>query len=418
MFRVSVRRVVVTGLAVLALAATGCAADQDGFEAAPDQRRAVRTADTAFLVVDARYALPEGVELHEVEALAVSPDGTMAVADRRFGILLLREGHATAVVTLEDSARVTGIAALPDGGFVARDGALGRIVSFDRDGAREQWSAPRTLHLWGSEAIATDREGRIWIGYEAPGLRGGYTFVPREPGTPSDTIELRFTDPECHAPDPSFGLGWFADLRERYLPSPTWAMTPNGVVAFSCSSEFRLGLRDASGSESEVVVEPADDPVEVSQMERSHTALTWTVMMQSREERDPPAEATDTAGWRWTGPAIPTVKPPVVRILPAGDGFWVWGGQPSDTVPSNPTWAMGGLPHVLWIESGRGTFDLFSADGSLRGHVRLPELVRFTPFPDTPDPVVRGDTVWTVVERSSAEGLEPVRLLVDSGGGR
>ena len=53
-----------------------------------------------------------------------------------------------------------------------------------------------------------------------------------------------------------------------------------------------------------------------------------------------------------------------------------------------------------WMTGEHGAFEVFTADGRWEGSVRLPNSVRYSGYPTTPPVVIRGDTVWAVMNDS------------------
>jgi hypothetical protein len=116
--------------------------------------------------------------------------------------------------------------------------------------------------------------------------------------------------------------------------------------------------------------------------------------------------------WEWPNPSLPETRPAYQRLLVAGGGrIWVWPAQASRQEPAPPDWPLVGLPSVLWTEATTGVFDVFGVDGRLLGHVRLPTRVPYSGYPNTPDPVIRGDTLWAItLDEGGAQAVERFRV--------
>jgi hypothetical protein len=153
-------------------------------------------------------------------------------------------------------------------------------------------------------------------------------------------------------------------------------------------------------------------PTPVPDEERSAFGVTWTIQMRQLHK-------DAVRQWGWLGAAIPSTKPAYHRLLIADHGdVWVWPTAPSLRVASPPTWPLVGLPAVIFTEPRTGTFDVFGPDGSFRGRVKSPDEVAYTGLVDTPDPVIRGDTVWAVVADSlGARSVARYRVLWPSAAG-
>jgi len=333
--------------------------------------------------------------------LSLAPDGRIyAHVDGRGLFEILPDGSATRHVDLPahwKSANVTAVV-VDEGGIVLLDSS-GRLGRFTLDGLlSEEIRVDTGPLLWGRRALQVDSGGSLWLGiHPGHGSPGGVASYPRpvyvrigSEGTMIDTLRLpaRLAERCPVMPDPRFRSGWIEDLRARHIPFVVWTMAPDGRVVAGCPADYRFDL-DATSSAPLAVTMSTWSPVAVSEQERRDFALTWGVMLATRPGAD--GETLDL------GP-FPDKKPAYAAFLTGSDGrVWVWTAQPSVAAPANPTWPLAGLPDVLWVESGQGTFDVFEPDGRLRGHVRLPQDVRFRPGPAPAEPQIRGDTVWMPV---------------------
>jgi hypothetical protein len=125
--------------------------------------------------------------------------------------------------------------------------------------------------------------------------------------------------------------------------------------------------------------------VPVERAERSDWRQAITIYMRLGASR-----------WTWTGPDIPSTKPPIRDFFVAGDGrIWVRPSQPARldptfTIPSTPD--AGGrfgpeIAAMRWVEPE--VYDLLEPDGRYLGQVRMPSGIS--------PRAARGDTLWTVL---------------------
>jgi hypothetical protein len=371
-------------------------------------------ADTASLVEAWQAALPNMERDARVTALTLGPDGAVVVATDGVGLRrVAADGRTVTAPRLPaawDSARVSAVAVDRRGDLLALD-SEGRLARFRDDVLVEETRVETGPLLWGSRALEVDTSGGIWIGIH-PGHRPEHLAVtyPRPiyrrltPGEP-DTLWLpdRLAEACPVMPERRYQSGWYEDFRARYVPFVLWTMGPGGAIVAGCPAEYELELDSRAPKPTRVRMD-GWIPVGVSERERRDFDLTWAVMMSTRAGPDQEP---------WDAAPLPDHKPAYTALLTGTDGrIWVWTAQPSATVPANPTWPLAGLPDVLWIETGSGTFDVFDPEGQLEGHVRLPPGFRFTPTPTTPEPILAGDTVWAATV--TADGAPAVtRYVVD-----
>lgn len=374
--------------------------------------------DTMILVPEWTRSLPElGDE--RIAGLAAGARGGLWVASRGGEIVGIAGDSAPAVHLTppvnREAPEVVALAADSLGVLWLRDASTGTVVRVRADGAwvSEARAGAGPL-LWGRRALATDARGRIWAGLHPP-EEGTWAdnlarpvYARLEDGMLVDTLRIPTPVSEDCAPtrDPHFRSGWLEDFRERYLPFPQWTLLSSGSLVAGCPNTyaFHMGTpsidRNLQNAPPLTRVEVESwTPVPVGTAEREDVTLTWTTMMRTR---DRPGAGT----WTWEGDSIPATKPAYGSLLVGHHGnIWVWTAEPSTTVPSNPTWPLAGLPEVLWVESGSGTFDVFGPDGRLRFHVRVPPELRYTSTPDTPELMIRGDTLWAVADGSDGDSV-------------
>lgn len=348
-------------------------------------------------------------------AFDVSPSGEVAVAHADGVVEVRRATHFSSFRVTGGEGQlpiVSGIGVLADGRIAIREASSGRVSIHRPDGGEDaSWptSPGRPPHGW--DALLVSEDGTLFVGLR-PALTPGAPPVPfprpvYERLTPTgqvlDTLWVgQEVTREC--PDLSeghFRAGWFEDIRSRYLPKPLWAVGRSGTLVVGCPARYEFTVRGPGTRD--LVVSRSWRPHAVSGRERTGFVHLWTVQMTASGVHEE---------WEWRGPALPETRPAYQRILPAEGGrLWVWPAQPAHQEPAPPDWPLAGLPAILWTEATTGAFDVFETDGSLLGHVRLPSNIPYSGQPNTPDPVIRGDTLWAVTsDENGAQRVE--RFLV------
>ncbi len=377
--------------------------------------------DTSSLRADWTRPVPE-LDSARIASVRLATDGALWVVARDGRVVRIDRVDDTTLFPAPDGLERPSIsAAAPDprGGIWVRDGSSGWILRLSPDGTwtRELQAGAGPL-LWGRRAMATDDQGRLWVGIHPDAEAETPLDVPRpvyarlEARALVDTLYIPGAVTEvCARRDPHFRSGWLEDFRERYVPFPQWTLLASGALAAGCPAAYVVEIGNARSREASPASSATGDDhgprlslamdasvsVPVGPDERNDFRITWTALMRTRGT--PGAET-----WSWNDAVLPSTKPAYSSLAGDSEGnLWIWTAQPSATVPSNPTWSLAGLPDVLWVETGAGTFDVFDTEGSLVRHVRLPVELRYTPTPDTPEPDLRGDTVWAAFRGSEGE---------------
>jgi hypothetical protein len=348
-------------------------------------------------------------------ALDVSPTGVLAAADESGLVTVLSQDRRSTFRIADvdgQSPVVSGIGVLPDGRIAVREATLGRVSVHRPDGAETaSWEVSRSRPPHGRDALLVADDGTLFLGTRPE-------LSPRSPPVPfprpvyvrtTDTGEVLDTlwvgaDVVTECPTLSeghFRAGWFEDFRGRYIPKPHWAVSPDGTLAYGCPARYEFQIARADGSA--MTVSRSWRPRAASARERGDFVALWTVQMNNSGVYE---------RWEWPNPSLPETRPAYQRFLLGGDGrIWVWPAQASRQDPAPADWPVAGLPSIIWSEATSGIFDVFEVDGRLLGHVRLPERLPYSGYPNTPDPVIRGDTVWAVVvDESGVFGVERFRV--------
>ncbi len=348
-----------------------------------------------------REGAPEYTFRH-INAFTVDREGNVYVADRggplrkydprgRFLTVVARQGGGPGEVR-----QPVGLVARSDGSLVVRDLGNNRINVYAPD-ARPlaHWANPTGQPGYGREAITSTNAG-LYLGINPPlPLSGASLSFPRpayaridSTGTLVDTlfVPARYTESCPTLSEAWFRAGWHEDLRAPYVPKVRWALAPSGDLVTGCSAEYAFDVLSSDGTVLRVSRDwiPINASAEELESFQSGTAI----------ELSGPGPGQR---WTWRGPGLPATRPAYQRILVAEDGrIWVWPTQARRREDLPPEARAQGFPAHVWLEPGTGAFDVFAKDGRWIGTVALPHDVPYTPYPDTPDPFIRGDTVWAV----------------------
>jgi len=350
--------------------------------------------ESAELEAEVAVGMFEGPDEYLIgnpRSIAVNSEGSIFVLDRQVPIIRMYDAGGAFVRNIGREGSGPGeykspgaIAIMPDDRLIVRDPANGRITIYGSRGDYEN-------QLWYPGGFNTSR--RLYT--DTTGL--AYSLVLLNYGTaPWDWI---------------FGLARI-DLNEGILdtiPAPTWDYDPPRLTA----------SREGSSSSDNVPFSPDDfwsfSPLgytigglstdyrvdlyrtgePVLRIERDFTAVPVKRAEAEERRRDKTARfQRQYSGWRWNGPDIPDTKPPFTGLFASDEGnIWVQLSQE-------------GFPTMTEAEAraeeqrtdrpqlrfrAPPAFDVFSPEGEYLGHVKPPRSFR-----TSPEPIVRGDTVWAV----------------------
>jgi len=397
-------------LIAAAAGALGCS-DAGGRSAAAESWRAerdtvgdtviVRTVagsvwgDTARLVEKLSIGVADGTEeemLGDIRAIAVAADGTVYLSDRsgpalrqyspdgRFVGIVGRKGAGPGEYSRPDG----GLGVLKDGRVVIRDPGNGRLAMFTRAGEPAgTWRIGGNLNT--SRQLYIDTAGALYtlaiVDRENFGV-GLARFAPD--GTPGDTTAAPKWDYE--------EAEVIAQTKDNtsisnvpFTPEPRWTFSPLGYYVGGLSSRYAVDLFRPGAPR--LRIERTTPPVPVGAEEGAARQREITENMR-----------TIIPGWVWNGPSVPSTKPPFRELLTSAEGnIWVVLSRPARRVPAATA---DGTDE--WVEDV--AFDVYEPDGRYLGVVRAPDG-----FQTSPEPVIRGDTVWAVVE--DADGVQFVKRL-------
>ena len=349
--------------------------------------------DTARLVERLSIGVAEGTELEmlgNVRAIAVAQDGTVYVSDRvgpmlrqyapdgRFLRIVGRSGGGPGEYARPDG----GLAVLRDGRVVLRDPGNARLAIYAPDGTPAgTWRISGNLNT--SRRMYTDTAGALYtlavVDREEFAV-GLWRFGPD--GTPGDTTAApTWAYEEAEVKAASKDNMNISNV--PFSPEEHWTFSPLGYYVGGLSTRYAVDLfRPGSPV---LRLERATPAVPVGDEERSVEEKGITENMR-----------TVVPGWVWNGPGIPSTKPPFRELLASDEGnVWVVLSRPARRIAAS---AADGADE--WVEDV--AFDVYEPDGRYLGVVRAPDGFQFSP-----EPVIRGDTVWAVVQ--DTDGVQYVK---------
>jgi len=341
-----------------------------------------------FLDIDAFTVDRRGV------AYVAEDDGPLRSYDAagRFLATVARVGGGPGEVR-----NVTGLTATSDGRLIARDGGNARLNVYGPGGeALDHWPLRNTRTEHGQNAVIGTAGDHVHLAINPPLATGADQVIefPRPAfvrlgadGAALDTVFIteRYVEACPVLSDGWFRRGWHEDSRVFYIPKPKWTIGSDGSLIVGCPATYEFDVRRPDGS-----------VLRVSRI--------WKPLIASTEELDAfklgltlESRQIGLEDWSFRGPELPRARPAYDRILTATDGrIWVWPTQPRVPWELPVEAVRSGLPERFWQEPGTGAFDVFEPDGRWLGSVRIPPEWPYTPYPDTPDPFIRGDTIWAV----------------------
>jgi hypothetical protein len=227
-----------------------------------------------------------------------------------------------------------------------------------------------------------DDENSLWVGLMPLPPRDGVLAFPRpvaarfdEDGELRDTVYVpkRYAERCPIMTEWRYRAGVWDDKRERWYPKVKWAVGEDGRLAFGCPRKFEFDV--VTGDAQVLRIAKPWRPVETTADQRAFHERWWAPI-----------------------PPLPTLRPAYARlVLARGGRAWVWPEQPEEPLPyDEQAQSMTGRAHG-WMAGVHGAFEVFEADGTWRGAVRVPTDVPYSGYPTTEPVVIRGDTVWAVM---------------------
>lgn len=357
----------------------------------------------AFLEVDFRIGALEGAD-HEqfgrITGIAVDEDERIYVFDSQAPALRLYDSSGSFLRTLgrvgsgpgEYRDGDGGLAALTDGRIVLRDPRNGRFVVFDASGEfSESWAGPSGQFTSSPMFPALDG------GFYNPqfGASGGFIVHYSSSGESIDTLRPPpnpLQPARISARAGGVSQTWSVPFSASFLST----FHQDGHYVTARSDKYAIDLHRPDGTVLRIT--RTAHPVSVKRGERlANEEEVYAAMRQVDPE------------WRWNGPAIPTTKPLLRRILAAEDGT-IWA-------------LLHGEGELNPLESGdRSTedsdtqefieptiFDVLSSDGRYLGEVQAPPEMLLSPM------IIRGGYVWAVsVDQLGVQYLTRYKLRYQS----
>ena len=299
-------------------------------------------------------------------------------------------------------SRAEAIAVLPDGRLAVRDPGNMRVQVFDLEtGDTDEWEYNSGNAYRAGVPLYTDVRGRTFL-LTSDQSRDNIVIVLGSDGTHLDTL-----------PEPTMDYEQFAVRAEHVTEESSssvtalvpfthaffWAVHPSGHFLTGLSSDYRLDLERDEGV---LRIERNYVPVPVSDGERDYERESLVRMIRF-----------SVPDWTWDGSRIPDHKPVFQELLAGRDGrIWVRLSTEGQRVenenhdPENPF-----SSPVIWRTPIR--YDVFESDGTYLGVVVPPDE-----FSASPDPVTDGDHVWAVArDELGVERVVRYRIEVDNAGG-
>lgn len=333
---------------------------------------------------------PPELSFGSVRGLDVGPEGRIHILDTQGPALRVYGADGSYLRTVgrpgsgpgEYREPDGGLAVLPDGRILLRDPGNQRISVYAATGeAVDTWITRGGFNT--GRPLYRDDQGRIWYmllldpAADVSDWRMGFVRFDLE-GTPLDTVPAPRTEyqpPRLEARRE----GTVSIIGVPFFPGFWWSLTPGGGWVTGLSTDYRVEVERPDATV--LRIERVHEPVPVDPGERRAAEAEATQDMRS-----------NVPDWRWNGPPIPDVKPPFRGLVPASDGrIWVALHGPGRLVEEARPDPQGGEDEpAVWAEQVR--FDVFDRDGRYLGQVEAPDGLSLSP-----QPVIRGDTVWAVV---------------------
>jgi len=327
--------------------------------------------DTATLVAEVVIGELDGAPAYvfgQIAGLELDPVGRLLVVDQSERELRIFDTGGTHLLTVGRRGSGPGefqrpdyVRATRDGRIVVRDQPF-RFSVFSHDGTHlSSWLLGTGYST--SDPFFLDPQDRVLnpssfdhlVRYELDGRsldtipipRGGYT--PPQLEVVGDRMRATYSIP--------------------FMPREWWRLTSDGRTLFGMTGRYALDRWEPSGRifRIERHVEPV--AVQPAEGDQAHEQITLNI------------RRNNAPGWRWNGPGIPAVKPPIRGVFPGRDGsIWVIRSVHAVERP-DPDYEpeRGNSFPTEWYEPQ--VADVFDAGGNYLGPVKLPENLRLYPMP-------------------------------------
>jgi hypothetical protein len=326
-----------------------------------------------------------------VHSVAITATGDVLVFDQGGPVLRRYAADGTLVRAIGRKGsgpgeydRVNGVTVRSDGHAVLWDGAGSRLnVYAPSDAFVTQWTAPVSGYGTSDQSLVALTDNRVAVrAYvrdttlrrEAIGRTAW--FVYDAAGVVRDTVlQPEFNDATVMLIARNDGSA--SSRPVPYQPRSVSALLLDATVAWSPGTPYVVhGQYEGK-------------PLRIERDTRTLT-VSDEERRQLREQVIWGMRMTDPA-WTWDGPEIAATKPAVQEVLVTLDGqYLVRVGTPSEPYDPDPPRPVEGQPPRPLVRFRSSTaYELFAADGALRGRFTLPRGATVH--------AVRGDDVWGTV---------------------
>lgn len=331
---------------------------------------------------DADEGGDESAVFGRIGDIVPSPDGGMLIFDSQAAEARYfdRDGRFLRRIGARGSGpgehqQLNGITQLPNGDYVFWDAGNNRFNRYRADGAYVGTWRSEMMNWYTQNALHSDRDGFLhaWALMERGGE--GVNAENRFGHVRMDTLgkvldSLWYPD---WGTKPTYLQAQSADGRSRtmstlpFSPSQVHRPMPDGGLASAPGLPYVFYLLPRHGKP--VRVEREFQPVAVSATEANERRGQ---IEQTMRRLNP--------SWSWTGPGVPSQKPPFRNLFTGADGtVWVHLSTPAEPIPAAelPPVREGVTPPPVRLTTREpDLFDVFAADGRLLGRVRPPPRTR------------------------------------------
>jgi hypothetical protein len=277
-----------------------------------------------------------------------------------------------------------GMVAIGDSGLAIWDPQNARISFLDPAGAyRTSWRTPTGFFT--SNALVTDRSGTFFLRRPVTPPREGEILGRmglvrlKVDGTLGDSLvppDLKVPGEEYVAVGKSGGGQSRSSMSSTYASQYYWGWHPAGYFVVADGGNYRVILSPPGKRPVEIHRDVPRVPIATEERDEEHARITY-----SMRRTDP--------SWSWSGPALPSVKAPVLGLFVARDGrIWVQVAVPSERIPlSDLTISRDKAAPVMHFRTPLA-YDVFEPDGRFLGRIGFPQRTRLVE--------ARGDLVWAL----------------------
>ena len=309
----------------------------------------------------------------------------------------------------------SGMAQLPDGRILIRDGGQRRLNLYSEAGEPlDTWRLdPGLTIVRASGHLLTDTAGIIYrwdfTRKQTPAENSPPFGLVRmlSDGTVIDTIpppEL----PDLPIPTLTARGNGTRTTRIPYAPTTTWTWSPLGYAVTGRTDRYAIDLRIPSRprtvargaapptwKEGDQVVSIRRDvaPIQISAAERSARRAGVETFLHASDPK-----------WSWSGPDIPRTKPYFRAIRAGEDGrIWVSASVASEPFTPEPTSNPAGRSDSRVPFREPTVYDVFEPDGTYLGQLRMPDRTNLV--------AMKGDIAWAVVrDQDDVQTLQRFRI--------